>query len=159
MLSNAIVDSDRYSELPMLVMGAILFLCASAVADNSSWIGAVTDPTFHEGIDYSEDNFSYRIRHYTYMTDEGAAAGLVASAMFTLDATSTDVWQYMKDFNSFEGPFGIRYVTDSGERAVWGDMYDSEEHDNTISGIKLSDTKEPTKTPMALCTGALFHQG
>ena len=85
--------------------------------------GTVIEPNWVEGKAYSYPDFSIRYRHYTHATKSGPVVGIVASIMFTLDAPSDVVWKYMKDFNTFEGPFGIQY---SG---VWGELYTSEEHD------------------------------
>ena len=123
MARKAKVDSDRRSLLLGAAAVAILSLPVSAIADTTVRAGTVTEPRFYEGLDYSEEGFSFRIRHYTHMTDAGLVVGLAASLMFTLDAPSNEVWPYMKDFNSFEGQYGIHYT------GVWGEMYTSEEHD------------------------------
>ncbi|PWB80458.1 MAG: hypothetical protein C3F08_04355 [Candidatus Methylomirabilota bacterium] len=131
MVKKVRVDSDRRSLLLGAAAVVILSLPVSAIADTMNQpkgdttvrAGTVTEPRFYEGLDYSEEGFSYRIRHYTHVTDAGLVVGLVASAMFTIDAPSSEVWPYLKDFNSFEGPYCIHYT------GVWGDLYTSETHD------------------------------
>ncbi|RSU68613.1 hypothetical protein [Sphingomonas sp. S-NIH.Pt3_0716] len=85
--------------------------------------GTAIEPNWYEGSDTSEEGFGYHIRHFSYMTDAGPVVGLTASLMFTLDVPSAIAWEFVSDFNSFEGPFGFRF---SG---AWGRLYDSEEHD------------------------------
>lgn len=140
------VDSDRRS---LLLTGAAAVasfsLPAAAIADamaqhkgdtmnqhkggTTGRVGTVSAPNFYEGIAYSKDDFKFHLENFTYMTGKGPVAGIVGSVMFTLDRPAKVVWPYLKDFNSFEGPHGIKYTGEDGSLVAWGDLYTSEEHD------------------------------
>ena len=132
------VDSERRS---LLLTGAAavasLSLPASAIAatmgqqkgDTAGRAGTIRAPRYYDRIDYKKDDFGYKQKNYTYMSAKGPVVGLVSSLICTIDRPSKDVWPYLKDFNSFEGPFGIRYAGEDGSLVVWGDLYSSDEHD------------------------------
>ena len=86
-----------------------------------SRVGTVTDWNWYEGVDVTRDDIGFHQKHFSYMTKTGPVVGIVTNIMFTLDAPARVVWKYMKDFNTFEGPFGIKY-TES-----WGDLHTDEE--------------------------------
>ena len=160
---EAEVDSDRRS---LLLTGAAtiasLSLPASAIADamdehkgdtmnqlksdSTARAGTVTAPRYYDRIDYKRDDVAYKQKNYTYMSAKGPVVGLVSSLICTIDAPAKDVWPYLKDFNSFEGPFGIRYTGERDQLVVWGDLYTSEEHDLGQETLQYGGTKNTWKS-------------
>jgi hypothetical protein len=138
------VDSDRRN---LLLAGAAAFAGAATAAslslpesaiaaemnqkqgDTAGRAGTVKEPRYYDRIDFRKDDFGYKQKNYSYMTAKGPVVGLVSSLICTIDRPAQEVWPYLKDFNSFEGPFGIRYAGQDDSLAVWGDLYSSEEHD------------------------------
>lgn len=124
---KSISSSAIHAAIVMLAAGTI---STAAYADTTkgptevsapSKVGTVTDWNWYEGIDVSEHGVGFHQKHFSYMTETGPVVGIVTNIMFTLDAPAWIVWKHMKDFNTFEGPFGIKYT------GSWGDLYTSEE--------------------------------
>lgn len=92
-------------------------------------VGTIKSPNYWDRIDFREDDVAYKQKNYSYIGPKGAVVGLVSSLLCTLDRPSRDVWPFIKDFNSFEGPFGIRYILPNEELVAWGDLYDDVDHE------------------------------
>ena len=89
--------------------------------------GTVVAPNYSELMDFKEGEFGFHLKNFTYMSSKGPVAGIVASISFVVDAPAKDVWPVLKDFNNWEGPFGIRYTGANGELVSWGDLYTDED--------------------------------
>ncbi len=160
---EAEVDSDRRR---LLLTGAAaiasLSLPASAIADamdqhkgdmmnqpkndSTARAGTITAPRYYDRIDYKQDDVAYKQKNYTYMSAKGPVVGLVSSLICTIERPAKDVWPYLKDFNSFEGPFGIRYTGEHDQLVVWGDLYTNEEHDLGQETLQYGGTKNTWKS-------------
>ena len=108
--------------------------------------GTVSAPTWYDGIDHNEGDFGFHLKNFTYMTVKGPVVGIIGSVMFTIDRPAKEVWPYLKDFNSFEGPYGIRYEGKDGNLVAWGDLYTSEEHDLGQETLTYGGTKNTWKS-------------
>src|SRR5438046_3076934 len=80
----------------------------------------ILKPKFHDGPSESDGDIRLKQRLFTYETDAGLVGGQDISVMFTLDASASEVWPYVRDFNLWQNSYGYFY---SG---TIGDLYSDE---------------------------------
>ncbi len=116
------------------------------IGDATARVGSITSPRYYDRVDYKRDDVAYKQKNYTYMSAKGPVVGLVSSLICTIDAPSSEVWPYLKDFNSFEGPFGIRYTGQDDQLVVWGDLYTDEDHNLGQQTLQYGGPKNTWKS-------------